>query len=193
MPVAMVGAESLQARLVYQQSTANSVADQLHKLEECRQATHRRYDSVQSKIAAVQQRQIRQRQKLLDVMQRVEVFRCYNNPLQDDEIKAMQKTADLYQKADRLTSSMRSLQKIAKDKADKDTTTTSAIVSVVDLTTTQANKIPDEAQLLQVLINHREEMTKLVTTVQKDLRDLDLIKHRLETTTAPRLALPSRV
>mmetsp|Transcript_10818 Transcript_10818/g.14330 ORF Transcript_10818/g.14330 Transcript_10818/m.14330 type:complete len:127 (+) Transcript_10818:635-1015(+) len=126
-------------------------------------------------------------------MQRVEVFRCYNNPLQDDEIKAMQKTADLYQKADRLTSSMRSLQKIAKDKADKDTTTTSAIVSVVDLTTTQANKIPDEAQLLQVLINHREEMTKLVTTVQKDLRDLDLIKHRLETTTAPRLALPSRV
>ena len=188
MPHALVGAEQLQGRLGYQQERANSVVNQLKQLEECRETLEKRHDSVKAQLVAVEQRQIRQRQKLLDIMQRVEVFRCYNNPLQPDEIKAMQKTADLYQKAESLASSMRTLQQISKEKVQEGAALPDHRQALVEAN----QKIPDESQLKEVLTEHRDEISKLVETVQTDLRDLDLIKKRLESIIVPRLPVPGR-
>ena len=182
MPVALVGADALQGRLGSQQERANSIADQLKALEECRDAILQRYEAVKTQIEAAQQRHIRQRQKLSDIMQRVEIFRCYNNPLQTDEIKAMQKATDLHQNVDRLSSSMHSLQQqAAKEKESTDSTGL------------EIGGLPNDAELKAVLTEHREELSKLVAAVKQDTRDLHLIQQRIDAITAPRIAVPSRV
>ena len=182
MPVALVGAEALQGRLGSQQERANSIAEQRKALEDCRDVIQQRYESVKAQIHAAQQRHIRQRQKLLDIMQRVEIFRCYNNSLQPDEIKAMHRATDLHHQVDGLSSSMHALDLSAKEK-------TAASGENAE----EMGKLPNEAELKIVLTEHREELGNLVASVKQDLRDLHLIQRRLADVTAPRIAVQSRV
>lgn len=180
MPAALVGAEALQGRLGSQQERANSIVDQLKDLEECREVIAERYERVQMQMEAVQQRHMRQRHKLLDVMKRVEIFRCYNIPLQGDEIKAMHKVANIHEEVSRLTSNMQALRVSAKEKI-KSSSTTSAW---------ETREIPNEGELKVKLSEHREELATLVLQVKQDLRNLHLIQQRIETVNAPRIAVP---
>ncbi|KAL7568745.1 hypothetical protein ACA910_021738 [Epithemia clementina (nom. ined.)] len=193
MPVALVGAEALQGRIGSQQDRANSIVDQLKALDDCRDLIQQRYEVVKAQIETAQKRHILQRQKLLNIMQRVEVLRCYNNPLQPDEIKAMQRAADLHREAERLSMSMHSLQVSAKEKIEtnknnnNNNNNSARMIGGADVA-----ELPSE-ELKVVLTEHREELSKLVATVKQDLRDLYLIQKRLEAVTAPRIAVPSRV
>jgi len=169
MPAALVGAESLQARLASQQERASSLVDQLKTLQKARENIEKDHELTKTRLTEVQRRQIRQRQKLLDIMQRVEIFRCYTNPLQPDEINAMQKAGNLFQEAERLTIAMRKLESLVQHNASGE---------YEEKPVTETMKV-DEAQLKENLTRHREDIQKLVTTVDRDARDLELISNRL--------------
>lgn len=188
MPIAVVGATSLQARLTSQQEQVNLILKQLETLQKSHDVTQERYERARDRLKTMLQVQNAQQKRLMDIMRRVELARCYNNPLQPDEIKAMQKAAELYRKVDQLAHNLR----IVEDQARSTTTVTTkqqqlqpAPSSSSDqLTTTVSSAstvdVPDKEQLKAILKEHRDELTKCTTMMDKDMRDLKLIARRVE-------------
>jgi hypothetical protein len=167
MPVALVGAVALQARVSWQQDRANELASNAGTL-------HRSHETIRDRSARAKQdveekarRHVALRKRLLDVMRRVELARCMNQQIQPDEFKAVQRLTALLKEVDSVRGVLISLQ-------DKARTQTAAAARSVP-----ASGIPEKAQLLPVLKEQRQKLEKLTVTAQRDDRDVTLIQKRV--------------
>jgi hypothetical protein len=178
MPVALLGAVALQGRVSWQQSRATELASTASKLAENHELLQVRCARVRQDLESMTRRHATLRKKLLDVMRSVELARCMNQQIQPDELHAMERLRMLLREVDTTRDVFLSLHDKARSRPG------GAASSSQGMTT-----IPDKAQLLAVFNHHREAITQLTSTAQRDLRDLNLIQNRVENS-VPRIMAP---
>jgi hypothetical protein len=175
MPVALVGAVALQARVSWQQDRANDLAKTSQTLEKSHTTIYDRAAKTRADIDQRLQKHAALRKKLLDIMRRVEVTRCLNQPVQPDEIKALQRLQALIKHVD----SVRDTLNVLQDQARTQTSNSKSLGPNI-------TGMPDQAQLLPVLYEQRQKLEKLTSMAKQDMRDVDLIQQRV-VVTAPAL------
>ena len=167
VPVALVGAMALQTRVAWQQDRAKELASNAQTLRKSHDTLKERSSRVREDVDQLSRQHSNLRKRLLDVMRRVELARCMNQPLQPDELKAGAHLKSLHQNVTAARSSLFALQ-------EKCRTQPSAA-----LRPPQVLAIPDKGQLLPVLKNHRQAIEKLTLAAKKDMRDVELMQRRV--------------
>lgn len=166
VPQAMVGAVALQVRINWQQDRANELASHAATLHKSQETIQERSAQAQQEVEGKARRHAALRKRLLDVMRRVELARCMNQPTQPDELKALQRLSALHKEVESVRNVLVSLQ----DKARTQSATAAKAVSL--------SGVPEMSQLLPVLRDQREKLQKLTATAQRDQRDVSLIQKR---------------
>lgn len=167
MPVALVGARALQARGQGQQEQANTCIQQLNAIQEAVDVIRDRNHDANARLVQTDREQARLRKRMLAVMRKVEILRCFNQPLQRNEMAAMLKLAEL--EKDIHQNIHPALQQLA-DKVRTNAPTHPPAVALPG----------DLEQLKDVLTKHRETLSRLTAAVQQDKRDLELIQKRVQ-------------
>lgn len=177
VPQAMVGAVALQARISWQQERANQMSSQFAVLQKSQDMIQERSTLALQEVEAKVRKHAALRKRLLDVMRKVELARCMNQPMQPDEVKALQRLAALNKEVESVRGVLISLQ----DKARTQATAVAKNISV--------SGAPDTKQLLPVLQDHRQKLQKMTAVAEKDQRDVSLIHKRVAGTfhSVPRL------
>jgi hypothetical protein len=165
MPVALVGALALQGRLSWQQGRAKELASNATTLHQSHDMLKDRCARVKQEVEQYQRRHAALRKRLLDVMRRVELARCMNQPIQPDELKAVGRLRGLSQTMEGARGSFLQLQ----DRARAQPTARQP----------QVTAMPDKEKLLPVLKEHRAAIEKVTTTAKRDMRDIGLIHQRV--------------
>lgn len=161
IPIALVGAEALQARVGWQQQKASGFDQDLAMLKQTQDAMQRRTAELHQGVMLLEQMHTTLRSRLLRLMNKVEVLRCMNLPLQVDEINLVKRLQGVLQQMDELTKTIAKLQG------------SSAVSLPKNL------ELPDSERLQQVLTEHRSSIVYLSEAVQQEKRDLHLIKERV--------------
>jgi len=192
MPAAMIGATALQARLTYQQEMADRCVQQLKTIQQVEQLVRERARNVQQELQyAIHSKHESQRKRLLQVMKKIEILRCFNLPLQRDEVLAMQQLMDLYRQAAQLRATSAALAETAQTSARNQVNAWARLLQQQQamVTTTAPPEEEEEdkllhttKQVLPILKEHRDTLTKLTEQVKKDRKDLELIHNRLAET-----------
>ena len=161
IPVALVGAEALQARVGWQQQQATGYEQNINMLKGTQEDMHRRTAQVRQSVDQLEQMHVTLRSRLLRIMNKVEVVRCMNLPLQADEVNLVKRLQGILQHIDLLTKTLSKLQG-------------------ANSTPLRTNlELPDRQQLQQVLTEHRSSIVYLSETVQQEKLDIHLIKERV--------------
>lgn len=166
-PQALIGATALQRRIAWQQERAKDLANHAVTMRKSQQTIKERASSTQQEVEEMLRRHAAQRKRLLDVMRRVEVARCMNQQQQPDEVKAYQRLVKLNNEVETVRGVLVALQ---------DTVRTQATGPMQNAPTTT---IPSAEKCYVVLKDQREKLGKLVGTVQRDQRDMVLLRQRL--------------
>ena len=98
-----------------------------------------------------------------------------NQPIQPDELKALQRLSALHQEVESMRGVLISLQ-------DKARTQTAALAANQQATITPGAGISSDSQLLPVLKGQREKLEKLTSLALRDQRDISLIQKRTAAT-----------
>lgn len=167
VPQALVGAVALQARITAQQDRAKGLASHAATLQKSQEMIQERSKQALQEAENYTREHAALRKRLLDVMRRVELARCMNQPTQPDEVKALQRLSTLYKEVESVRDVLVSLQ-------DKARTQSAAVAK-----NTSVYGVPDSAQLLPVLQDHRQKLQKMATVAQKDQRDVSLVHQRV--------------
>lgn len=167
MPVALVGAVALQARVSWQQERAKELATNATTLQKSQDTIKNRSARAMQDAEQKARRHAALRKRLLDVMRRVELARCMNQQTQPDELKAVQRLTSLLKEVESVRGVLTSLQ-------DKGRTQTMAVAR-----STQISGVPERSQLLPVLKEQRMKLEKLTLIAKRDSRDVGLMKQRV--------------
>ncbi|CAJ1930356.1 unnamed protein product [Cylindrotheca closterium] len=172
MPIPLVGGVALQARVSWQQDRAKELsknASILHKSHETvQQRVSQTLQQLNQKIASHKELQ----HQLLQMMKKVEVVRCMNQPLQPDEFQVMQRLQQVMQNLEQVQRVMVAIQ----DKARAHQETQRSINRTANSTAKQG--LPPTEKLLPVLQKQRQQLETLTTLAGKDKRDVELIGTR---------------
>mmetsp|Transcript_23864 Transcript_23864/g.34214 ORF Transcript_23864/g.34214 Transcript_23864/m.34214 type:complete len:376 (+) Transcript_23864:51-1178(+) len=169
VPVSIVGADALQSRVVHQQARADMLQRYVERLTDSLVTIRQSVDSSQTRIQnyTLEQRKIDQR--LLQTMQKVEILRCMNIPLQVGEVQWRQKldnVTKLLQQVEQINTSQ--VQPMAELYLSARTTPERVEVSK-----------KDQQALSQVLTEQQEALDALKKIVLKDVRDAQIILKEL--------------
>jgi hypothetical protein len=164
-PVALVGALALQGRISWQQGRAKELASNATTLHQSHDMLKDRIARVKQEVEQYQRRHAALRKRLLDVMRRVELVRCMNQPIQPDELKAVGRLKSLSQTMEGARGSFLQLQDRARAQPPP--------------RHPQVTAMPDREKLLPVLKEHRAAIEKVTTTAKRDMRDIGLIQQRV--------------
>jgi len=177
VPQALVGAVALQGRISWQQNRAKELSSHAATLHKSQATIQERSKLAFQEIEAKARKHAALRKRLLDVMRRVELARCMNQPTQPDEVKALQRLSALHKEVESVRGVLISLQ----DKARTQSATAAKIAPV--------SSVPGQAQLLPVLQDHRQKLQKITSVAQRDQRDISLVLKRVSGTvqSVPRL------
>lgn len=170
MPVPLVGAVALQARVSWQQDRAKDLAASAVTLQKSHETVKDRSARTMQEIEQKLKRHTELRKKLLQVMKSVELARCMNQQIQPDEIKAAQRLQALLNEVDSVRDMLISLQ----DKARTQAAAASKGTQLLDM--------PNKEKLLPVLNEQRRKLETLSNISIRDSRDVRLISQRVAAT-----------
>jgi hypothetical protein len=175
MPAVLVGAEALQARLTSQQEQVGHVSTHVASIQASHEMMERRTVEAAQQLDRIHRRHAAQCARLLQVMLRVELARCLNHPLQPDEVVAMERLKELKDGVEHIYGAMGAL-------ADRTRTQLHRPAANVNMSMTGGaqQQLPDQKQLMQVMKEHREELSTLTMKLQRDMKDLKLVQQRVE-------------
>ena len=173
MPVALVGAMELQTRVAWQQDRANSYEKSLHGIQAAQKTLQQRCDQTATELQTLGRIHTTLRSRLLQVMRKVELARCMNFGLLQDEVTLKHRLDQLLKQVDQVNKMLAAAQ--AKATGQTQRVQTVPIVNV-----------PDERELSRVLKGHRETLTNMSQVVEKDKRDVALLRHHV----VPKVPLP---
>lgn len=159
LPMALVGAEALQARLGWQQERAHSLHQGVELLEATRASVEQRVQQYKEELAALVRIHMGLNRRLLETMRKVEIVRCMNIPFQDEEINAMERLVAMRRHIEQVGAMLESVRSAKPP-----------ILQDIDL--------PDKTILTSVLTEHYTTLVQLSEVVQKDKRDVTLLKER---------------
>ncbi len=167
MPVALVGARALQARVQGQQQQANTCVQQLNDIQETAEVIRDRNHGANARLVEAEREQARLRKRMLAVMRKVEVLRCLSHPLQQGEVEAMHKLAEVEKQIyQNIQPALQRLAEIVRSNVSSQPPTVS---------------IPNDLDELKVVLTkHREALSRMTTAVQHDKGDLELIQKRVQ-------------
>mmetsp|Transcript_19314 Transcript_19314/g.47752 ORF Transcript_19314/g.47752 Transcript_19314/m.47752 type:complete len:450 (+) Transcript_19314:130-1479(+) len=172
MPIALVGGVALQARVSWQQDRAKELSNNasiLHKSHETvQQRVSQTLQQLDQKLASHKELQ----HQLLQLMKKVEVVRCMNQPLQPDEFQVMQRLQQVMQNLEQVQRVMVGLQDKARTHQETQRSTDRAANSGAK------QGLPPAEQLVPVLQKQRQQLETLTTLAGKDKRDVELIGKR---------------
>jgi len=174
MPIAVAGADSLRARLGWQQERANGLAKGVSKLRAAHETIAKNSQRYRSDVKALTRTHAALRKQLVDIMRKVEVVRCMNIPLQQDEVIARQRLTALLKQVEQVASTL----SIIQDKTH----------SQPRLAAASQTDLPDKQQLLEVLTDQKEGIISLHETLQRDMKDLRLMQQIV----VPKMSAPPR-
>mmetsp|Transcript_13212 Transcript_13212/g.19437 ORF Transcript_13212/g.19437 Transcript_13212/m.19437 type:complete len:416 (-) Transcript_13212:446-1693(-) len=165
IPVALVGAEALQARVGWQQQLATKYEQESSKtLKSALDELQRRQVRVKQNLQELQQMHTSIRSRMLRIMNKTEIVRCLNLPLQADEITLAKRFHSICEQLGQFEQGMLALSKNQNEiKAPKQ----------LDLATEQ------KSHLAQLFAEHRKYLVSLSEEVHKEKRDIHLLKERL--------------
>jgi hypothetical protein len=176
MPVAHVGAEALQTRLARAQDRANGLSKFLEQLQENQATLARNCAREQSDIQSLTRAHTTLRTSLLQVMNKVELLRNMNLPRQADEAVLEKRLHQVLKQVNQI----RNLLAAAQTKAKAQSQLQSQSVPIVN--------VPDARELARVLKGHRQSLTDMIRVMEKDTRDLNLLKQHV----VPTVRIPPR-
>eukprot|EP00545_Synedropsis_sp_CCMP1620_P010322 CAMPEP_0119026776 /NCGR_PEP_ID=MMETSP1176-20130426/36043_1 /TAXON_ID=265551 /ORGANISM="Synedropsis recta cf, Strain CCMP1620" /LENGTH=180 /DNA_ID=CAMNT_0006982563 /DNA_START=41 /DNA_END=580 /DNA_ORIENTATION=+ len=111
IPAALVGAEALQARLGWQQQQASQYQDGVTKnLMGAQEELQRHVARVRQNVQQLDQMHASLRSRLLRIMNKSEVLRCMNLPLQTAEVNLANRLRAILQHLDTVSKAMNNLQ-----------------------------------------------------------------------------------
>jgi Nucleoporin complex subunit 54 len=167
MPVALVGADALSARLLCQQDTASQLAKAATTIQNCNKTAKDMYEQSYRRLEKLKRDHYNNRSRLLKIMKKVQVVLCINQPLQQDEVLAVAQLRELSRKVNETKGRLGDLENLAK----------------------QERQIPEEylkefpgpqrEKLSKLFTEHAETIKKLNAILSKDIDDVELIKKRV--------------
>ena len=163
VPQVMVGAGQLQARgLSHQQQAQQLFGVHVVKLREARDLLVQRQLALTNHLEVLKRRNADLKLLLLRVLKYVHIFRCFQQPLQEDEMKAQ----------DRLIALQRKLNAIKPP-------TMAASFDAEGLAAFEAARADNEEKWMTLVQETRAELTRVTTMLQEDQRELKLIHKRV--------------
>jgi len=177
VPKPIIGAIALQARLANQQNRAKEYAKNAVDLKKNLDFIRRREALARQELMEKDCQYTHLRRRLLELMKKVEVARCLNQPLQHDEHLCLQRLTKLLNHVEQLRAAFCTLQNHAK---------TQIVSGIRDGSSTTANSsdllgVPKK-ELLYVLKEQRRKLEIMTNTARKDLLDVDLVGRRVVAT-----------
>jgi len=164
IPAALVGAEALQARVGWQQDVATKhEQESLKTLRAALNEVQRRHVQVRQNLQQLQQMHASIRGRMLRIMNKTEVVRCLNLPLQGDEVALAKRFHNMLQQLEKVGQSMMTLSQKEIEKKPPE----------LDIPNDQ------KGRLAEVFTEHRKSLVYLSESVQKEKRDIHLLKDRL--------------
>jgi hypothetical protein len=164
-PVAIVGAQALQSRLGYQQERAQQLQRGLDGIASANSMLQTRHNKFLSNLETLAKTHQRLKQRLLDVMRKVELVRCRNLPVQPNEAKLAQQLQVLLTQVTKLAQLLSELEEQVQ--STRHTSSQHRRARVV---------VPDKTQLYRALMEQRESLTTRSDDLQKETGDLSLLK-----------------
>ncbi|MGK3741891.1 MAG: hypothetical protein ACI90V_008745, partial [Bacillariaceae sp.] len=166
---------ALQARVANQQNRSKEYAKNAADLQKHLEFIREREAKARQDLIEKDRQYAHLKGRLLEVMKKVEVARCLNQPLQLDEHRALQRLTKLLNHVKQLRAAFLKLQNQAK---------TQIVSGGGGGTSTNANNSSDllgvnKNELLSVLTEQRRKLEIMTDTAKKDLRDVDLIGRRV--------------
>lgn len=171
----IIGAIALQARVSNQQQRANEYAKNAAELKENLEFIRQREQLARQDLIEKDRQYAHMNRRLLELMKKVEVARCLNQPFQPDEHRCFQQLMELLTLVKRMRGAFGALQNQAKTQIVNVNKTGGSYTNV------NSNDVlgVDKKNLISVLIEQRRKLEVMTDTAKTDLRDLDLIANRV--------------
>ncbi len=179
MPVALVGAASLHSRLVSQQEKVNSLATHAEKLRENLQFLERTARSSSDVIQHSHVEQEALRRRLLEIMRKVEIIRCMGQPIQRAEVEAHQRLGEILKQVNTVGNSLSNLEEMGRQQARAWRMRGATIESRSDFGSLPLQE-EDKVGLFHVLNDQMLGMERLGRIVNRDVRDVGILKDELK-------------
>jgi nuclear pore complex protein Nup54 len=181
MPVALVGAAALHCRIVSQQEKVNVLATHAEKLRENLQFLERiarlSKDGIQNSNAEHEAL----RRRLLEIMRKVEIIRCMGQPIQHAEVEAQQRLGEIIKKVNIIGESLSNLEELGKQQARAWRMRGETIESRSDFGSLPLRE-EDKVGLFHVLNDQMLGMERLGRIVNRDVRDVGILKNEMNKT-----------
>lgn len=157
MPMALVGAQDLQARLMSHQENTLQITMQVQQIRTVQKVLHGRIADTQRALQHLSRHQQALLTRLLRIMGRVELLRCYNLPLQTEEMNCQGRLVQCQQALARM-----------------------AVAQTPPPPPAGVTGMPEAAQLYRVLQEHQRELAVLLPQVRDEARKVQRWTERVE-------------
>ncbi|CAM9611863.1 unnamed protein product [Chrysoparadoxa australica] len=168
VPSVVVGFEGLHERLIHQQSHASDLKGAVQRLQDTAMRLQQSILSLESQVETCRRRHLDQNNKFLQVARKIEVLRCMNVPLQASE-RSFREHLEYVHRS--LNTPHAKLNDIVSTQMQVERR-----IDNVD----QINSEEDQGVIFRTLQAHREGLAHLTDIMQKDMRDLAIIREELE-------------
>ena len=186
VPIAVVGAANLAARTLQHQQQSEQHQRECRQVAEAVETLRERAAATRLRLEALGRVHARQRQRLLRVVKHSEVARCLRAPLQSAELEALRRVRHL-QRAEVEARIAPAVVALADGSA-----AAASSASVADHRQLSREELPSEEvqrQWIAALKDHRSKLTAMTEEVEKDQRDLQLIRDRVVAPASPQRRL----
>ena len=181
MPVALVGAAALHCRIVSQQEKVNSLATHAEKLRDNLQFLERTARSSRDIIHNSNAEHEALRRRLLEIMRKVEIIRCMGQPIQRAEVEAQQRVGEIMKQVNVIGKSLANLEEVGRQQARAWRVRGATIESRSDFGSLPLRE-EDKVGLFHVLNDQMLGMERLGRIVNRDVRDVGILKDELNKT-----------
>jgi len=184
MPTPLVGATSLHSRIISQQEKANALHAHAIKLRDTLSFLEKTARSSREHIQHCQSTQMELNRRLLELMRKVEIIRCMNQPTQRAEEEAQIVIRRLLDQVTIVARRLRDLEERGRQQA-RNWRMRGAVETRNDVGgggmdgTKSVLSEEDKLALFHVLNDQRLGMERLGSIVTRDVRDTEILKEEM--------------
>lgn len=181
MPTPLVGATSLHSRIISQQEKANGLHTHATRLRETLSFLEQTARSSREHIQHLQTTQMELNRRLLEIMRKVEIIRCMNQPTQRAEEEAQYTLRKLLEQVNLVAMKLRDLEERGRQQA-RNWRMRGASTNL-QLRQRNGGEVAlseeDKLALFHVLNDQRLGMERLGSIVTRDVRDTEILKEEM--------------
>ena len=174
VPTALIGAAALQGRLSWQQQEATQKAQKVQQMQSLLTFLRDRKNVARQVLIEKKRKHVQLRQRLLQVLQNVEIARAMGKPLQRDEFVAEQRLQELLNYEAQLRQEVEVLedQALRQNRALENQYPTALVVS--------SESAAEKERIGTSLQKNADDINYMVDALKTDRRDVDLVHERVK-------------